>query len=139
MIRLFILLFIPLIAQAQNGDGITPTAYNGQQIHFGNGGGFVGIETTFVLLDDGNLFKKQSFADSFQHVVLIDSIVSDSIFLEYKSLELNKLNINKPGNIYKFVEHHQNNQSHKLVWSGKSGHEKPDYFYKRLKSLTKIE
>lgn len=119
-----------------------PQHYKGEQIHFGQGGGFTGAITHYALMDDGRIFQKPSNDTSF---VLLDKWEQDFVrqmFKNYHQLALDKINHYHPGNLYYFIEHHQFNEPvHRISW-GQSGHT-PDEnvitFYNLLYRNTKAK
>ena len=74
------------------------------QLNFGNGGGFTGAENMFVLLKNGQAFKKNSLSKETMELPNIKRKLIKDIFKQAESLDLNNLDINTPGNMYKFIE-----------------------------------
>ena len=119
---------------------LTPLEYKGDQLHFGQGGGFTGDVNYFILLDDGRVFKKEVRDSSY---ILYDTwkkTFVDQMFLNYESLALEKTDFYHPGNLYYFIEKHTRNLPvHRISW-GQSGYT-PDEnivtFYNLLYKSTK--
>ena len=99
-----------------------PKTENRDEIHFGQGGGFTGAVTHYILLEDGRVFQL-AWRDT--TLTLIDTwpgIFTRQMFLNYKSLKLDTLHVNKPGDLYYFVEYHSKKKpTHRIVWGS------PDY------------
>lgn len=74
-----------------------------QQLRFGNGGGFTGKETVFVLLENGQIFSK-SLDGALTEVAKVKSKKAKEQFDTATKLGLNMLNFQHPGNMYYFLE-----------------------------------
>ncbi len=74
------------------------------QLNFGNGGGFTGTEHLFVLLKNGQAFKQNSLSKETTELPNVKRKLVKDIFKQAESLDLNNLDINTPGNMYKFIE-----------------------------------
>lgn len=98
-----------------------PTRFKGEMIRFGQGGGFSGAVTEFVLLDDGRLFQKPWRDTSVVFMVRWEKKFTDQIFNNYKTLDLKNLTYNEPGDLYYFIDYQSgDNPHHRIVW-GKPG------------------
>lgn len=98
-----------------------PSDYKGKRIEFGQGGGFSGAVTQFVLLDDGRLFQRPWRDSSVVFVQQWKENLTSQLFLTYKSLNLQDLSYNEPGDLYYFIDFHPDLKSHhRIVW-GKPG------------------
>ncbi len=117
---------------------VLPENYDGQKIEFGSGGGFTGGVTTHTLLDNGDLYLQKPMSDTLNYLQRIEKNVATQIFSNYQTLKINELNINNPGNIYKFVTFYDGESVHKLVWSGKSEFNQLTLFYDNLKAITEL-
>ena len=118
---------------------ILPTNTEGERIEFGKGGGFAGIEDRFVLHETGFLMKKVMGSDSLTLIHKLDNNHSKQIFANYELLSLNEIELNDPGNIYKFIYKYDEGKEHKLVWHGKTVHNNLNLFYQNLNALIIIE
>jgi len=83
---------------------------------FGNGGGFAGIETTYTLLENGQLFKTDSKAPALLEVTGTKKKAANALFETAESLGLLKLEFSHPGNIYQFIEFQDDGQKKRIVW-----------------------
>lgn len=85
------------------------------QLQFGSGGGFVGKETTFVLLANGQLFMKD-IKGNYTEMIKISEKKAKKCFK--LSEALNSYKSNNPGNTYQFVGMYTDSTAHKMVWGG---------------------
>lgn len=101
-----------------------PNEYKGERLHFGQGGGFTGKVNSFVLLDDGRLFEKQDTAMTYRDKW--DAQFTRQVFSNYRTLQLDNVDHNQPGNLYYFIVFYNDSskEPHRIVW-GREGH-KPD-------------
>ncbi len=110
-----------------------------RQIVFGDGGGFAGIETSFTLLENGQLFKQVGVEGALVELKAVKAREAKMLFDKVNSLQLFKLDIQKPGNMYFFLRQITDNLDSRVTWGA------GDYFppqslvstYKELKALTK--
>jgi len=98
-----------------------PQKYSRDQIHFGQGGGFTGMLTYYVLLEDGRLFQRQMRDSSY---TLLDTWKQDFVsqmFSNYNLLHFDELDYYEPGDLYYFIEYHSGKEAiYKVAW-GKPG------------------
>ena len=113
-------LFILSVIAACSPSNLFPADYSGDQIHFGQGGGFTGNVSYYVILENGRLFQKQQKDNSYTHVTTWKKNFTREIFTDYEELRLDTLTYSEPGNLYYFVEMHDDNNVHRIVW-GKPG------------------
>jgi hypothetical protein len=120
-----------------------PEKYKGEQIHFGQGGGFTGELTYFALLDDGRLFKRSLRDSTFSLIDTWNSPFVAQMFTNYNSLSLDQIQFYEPGDLYYFIQHKSGDSPfHSITW-GRPG-TRPDqnivtYYnllYKSTKSKT---
>ncbi len=111
-----------------------PKNFEGQQIEFGSAGGFAGTVNSYSLLENGKLYKNNAFTDSSTFLIDVDIDLVQQIFSNYDVLNLSSIDINEPGNLYKFVTYKSEGQEHKMVWTGKSEDKNLNLFYGILNS-----
>ncbi len=91
--------------------------YSKDIIFFGKGGGIAGTETTYALLENGDLYKKAGITSKY---VLVKSLTKEETKQTFKNLEflgINTMQLNDPGNTYNFIQF--KDKSHpRIVWSG---------------------
>ena len=98
-----------------------PQKFKGDQIQFGQGGGFSGAVTQFVLFDDGRLFQIPWRDTTGVYIATWEKKFTKQVFDDYKILNLDKLSYNEPGDLYYFIDYHSvDKDDHRIVW-GKPG------------------
>ena len=108
------------------------------EIHFGQGGGFTGAVSHYILLEDGRLFQKAWQDSTLTYVDTWPGLFTRQMFLNYKSLNLDTINVNKPGNLYYFIEYHsRKNPVHRIVW-GNSEYQPDDNLVTYYSTLQKM-
>jgi hypothetical protein len=108
----------------------TPDTHTGRQLSFGNGGGFTGAESAYVLLDNGQLFG----VDSYVPLKQLSRTITRQLFDKADELQLSQLAFSHPGNIYYFIGLVEKNSTHRITW-GDSGQQAPgevENFYHQL-------
>jgi len=102
-----------------------PAEYRGEQIHFGQGGGFTGGVNYFALLDDGRLFQRNPKDSSYVYVDRWDKPFVKQMMNSYHQLQLDSLDYYEPGDLYYFIKHQSADAPlHRITW-GRNGF-KPD-------------
>lgn len=86
-----------------------------KQLRWGNGGGFVGRENTFTLLENGQIFKSEP-NDKMTELEKTKAGKAKKIFETAAALGLAKLNFEHPGNIYSFVELQEGDMVQRITW-----------------------
>jgi hypothetical protein len=82
-----------------------PAQDKGEQLHFGQGGGFTGAVTYFVLRDDGRIFSRDSEGTD-AYLTTLARPLTRQLFSHYRQVGLDKQQFNEPGNLYRFLELH---------------------------------
>ena len=113
---------------------LLPKNFKGQQIEFGSAGGFAGAVNSYTLLENGKLYKNNVFKDTSTFLMDVNLNLVQQIFTNYDVLNLSSIDVNEPGNLYKFVTYKSDGQEHKMVWSGKSEDKNLNLFYGILNS-----
>lgn len=109
------------------------------QLRFGNGGGFTGAVTTYTLLQNGQLFRNNSFDNITLQLGLLNVKEAKALFKEATALELAEKQVNKPSNIYYFITLQDKKMNATYTWGD------PEFtadhtiqaFYKKLTDITK--
>ena len=92
------------------------------QIHFGQGGGFTGMVTYFILLEDGRLFQRALQDSSYTLVDTWKQDFTTQMFSSYEALQLDHVDLLEPGDLYYFIEYRPKDAPpHRIVW-GRPGH-----------------
>jgi hypothetical protein len=116
---LFSLWFLPGFMQAAPDKIRYPANYKKAILFFGQGGGFTGAVTTYALLDNGRVFKKNTLTQpEFIYMGKLTKSDTRQLFNNYTFLGLDTVQTGEPGNIYHFVEYQLKKTRHKLTWGG---------------------
>ena len=95
-----------------------PDLYKGRVLTVGSGGGVVGVETTYSLLDDGRLFGKTSRAATYTFLGNRTPKNTRRVFWSVENrCRIKKTAFTKPGNLYRFVQWRKGTEKHKVVWA----------------------
>lgn len=110
-----------------------------KQLLFGNGGGVTGAVKEFILLDNGQIFTRTSFAGTPTKLGKISKKQAKAIYASYDQ-KLKSIELIKPGNQYKYIQMNiDSTQNYRQVW-GKPGETPPEEvldFYEQLTGLVK--
>ncbi len=109
------------------------------QIRWGHSGGFTGKAVTFILLENGQIFKNQSLDSSTTELPAVKSKIAAGMFSSAKTLELAKIQFDHPGNMSHFLEIWDATGKTRIVW-GSSEHQPEQKvldFYTVLQQLTR--
>lgn len=93
----------------------TPDAFPEKQLRWGSGGGFVGKETKFTLLENGQVFKDEPNRKTVE-LEKTKAKKAKSLFKTADELGLLTLDFQHPGNMYDFVEYQQGEVSKRISW-----------------------
>ena len=120
------LLFALLLCAALLSSQCKQTRYTAdnlpeKRLSFGDGGGFTGLETTFILFENGQIFKMTSKAPDLNEVTGTQGKTAKKLFETAVSLGVPGLDFLHPGNLYQFVEYQDGDQKRRIVW-GDSEH-----------------
>ena len=87
-----------------------------ETIRFGNGGGFTGILTTYILSPDGKLTRSND-PTSGQDISLLKTIDKKLTKRFYaKANKIKDYTFNSPDNLYFFLEIQTKEKNNKIVW-----------------------
>ena len=117
----------------------TPYDYKGQQIIFGQGGGFTGQVTEYTLLENGQLFagtNQEGFVDELKS---LDKNLVKQIFGTCKDLGFDTLALDNPGNQYYYFITKEGDKTNKIQWGAgeKDLPKELNILFGNLKTLTK--
>jgi hypothetical protein len=93
------------------------TEYNlpKEQIRFGKGGGIVGIEKSYTLLENGQLFEKV-VNGGLRGLDDVKKKKAKNLFEKAQALGLAGMNFQYPGNTYSFIEVHKEGGYNRIAW-----------------------
>ena len=118
---LFGILFLALVSVQCNTKKEIPQTFEGPHIAFGQGGGFSGLKTEYILLRNGNLYKRNAGSKDFKALKPFDKQFVGQIHRNIDFLNLKEIRCNNPGDLYYYVELHEKESVHRMVWG------KPDF------------
>lgn len=107
-----------------------------KQIQWGSGGGFVGKESYFILLENGQIFKHEPMmGDSIAEINGVKARAAKTAFKAADAAGLSTLDFRHPSNTYMFIVQAGN----RVVWGDKSHPvaEPVDKLYRQLNDLIK--
>lgn len=106
------------------------------RLQWGSGGGFLGKESYFILLDNGQIFKHEAMmGDSIAEIKGVKHRVAKSIFKAADEAGITALDFNYPANTYMFINH----SGKRVAWGDKNHPvgEPVDNLYHQLNDLIK--
>jgi hypothetical protein len=92
-----------------------PSALPDRQLRWGNGGGFVGKETAYTLLDNGQIFVQKT-GEALAPSASAKRRAAKSAFKTAETLGLAALDFQHPGNTYKFIEIQSGSAVRRISW-----------------------
>lgn len=92
-----------------------PNNMPAQQLRWGNGGGFVGKEVSYTLLDNGQIFMQEK-GGALSEAASTKSRTAKSLYQTAEALGLSRLDFQHPGNIYKFIEIQSSDGVKRISW-----------------------
>ncbi|MEZ0539965.1 FAD-binding oxidoreductase [Fibrella arboris] len=95
-----------------------PDTYTGRILSVGSGGGIVGRETSYSLLDDGRLFGRKAGQTSYTFIGKQTASNTKKVFWSAEDrCAIRKTTYSKPGNVYRFVSWRKGSEQHKVTWA----------------------
>jgi hypothetical protein len=140
MWKFFLLTFLGIsISQCKSVDYATPAEFIGPKFSFGNGGGFAGSYKEYLLCENGQLFFRTNAKSGYQELTKLDKSKVKQTFKNYELLQIGKMNIDDPGNLYYFLIQSSDDKIHKLQWGGMNikAPENLKVFYRNLMNMVK--
>ena len=138
-INFFFILSLPLLLTNCKTTKYTPESFPEVQIIFGDGGGFSGVVTEYILLENGQFFKKSSLKEKYEELEPLKKNEAKEIYERLAGLRLHKFDINHPGNLYYFLRFTNEELDHTITWGAGDYNLREDImsFYKDLRALLK--
>ena len=107
-------------------------------LRWGNGGGITGKETSYVLLENGQLFQRDGAQAALTALPSIKSRKADGLVDKAEKLGVLTLAFAHPGNTYQFIEFEDEGKKNRVVWGDGKFPVSADIaaFYQELTQLT---
>jgi len=86
-----------------------------KQLRWGSGGGFVGKENMFTLLENGQIFKSEP-NDKMTELEKTKAGKAKKLFELAQTLDLSKIDFQHPSNIYSFLEYQEGDMVKRITW-----------------------
>ncbi|MAT55217.1 MAG: hypothetical protein CMN32_12105 [Saprospirales bacterium] len=115
----------------------TPEKFPSKQIIWEQGGGFTGVEVSYTLLPNGQLFKRTGVDGPYIELKPLKKKKATPFFEKMASLQLYKQDIEKPGNLYYFLQEVTEATDSRVVW-GAGDFIPPAGFVKLYKELNAL-
>lgn len=134
-----ILISLPFWACKTQEQLYTPDTYEREIISFGSGGGFAGKYESFQILKNGQMYTSNLNSETASQMSRLDDQMVEQLFLNCVNLKIPEMQLDDPGNMYKFISYKENGNVHKVTWGGKNVDVPKELktFYKILKQLSK--
>ena len=115
-----------------------PGNFPDNQLRWGNGGGVVGKETTYTLLDNGQIFIRD-MGGPLTEIGKTKGKNAKELFGMIETLGLQKIDFQHPGNVYDFIEVLSGDSVHRISWGEKDKPVDPKIrdMFNRLNALVK--
>ncbi|WP_236648937.1 FAD-binding oxidoreductase [Spirosoma sp. 209] len=95
-----------------------PDSYAGRQLLAGSGGGFTGFTTTYILLDNGQLFRKHHGDTTYLPLGKQKRALVRRFFTAAEdTCQIKTTRYDQPGNRSRFVGWQQGEQTYRVTWS----------------------
>lgn len=108
--------FLFLYSKCKSSEVFTPETFDKRKINFGSGGGFAGTITEYSLLENGQLFGRQSQSSPWQAMDTLQKTQVKQYFKQIEQLNLLKVKFDRPGNWSYFITIEENGKPHKIQW-----------------------
>lgn len=117
----------------------SPETYPDKQLMFGSGGGFSGLVSTYVLLENGRIYDKPPTGDAYSRLTKISRKKAHEHFETAEELSNSEDGISEPGNIYHFVWLISSTDTVSWTWGNpqKQPSEELEQLYKTLMEETR--
>ena len=137
MNKIFISAWLILVLALAGCKTYQPDQLPTSQLRFGSGGGFTGAITEYVLLENGQIFIRETLDGAYQPLGKINKGRAKTIYQSWENKDLTKKEFQHPGNMYYFVTMVNDGKEHRLTW-GSHNHPAGDEikaFYKECRAL----
>ena len=94
--------------------------YTGARLILGNGGGFTGKYTEYILFENGQVFKNNMLNETVEDLGRIGKEETQQFFSNFEILGLSEIELHEPGNMNFYISVQRENTIHKLLWNSDS-------------------
>ena len=95
----------------------TPSNLPEERLQWGTGGGFVGKESFYILLENGQVFQHEgTWGDSIAEIETVKRKMAKSLFTTAEKAGLHTLDFNHPANMHSFISL---SKGKRIVWGDK--------------------
>ncbi|MEM6628496.1 MAG: hypothetical protein AAF694_02440 [Bacteroidota bacterium] len=115
----------------------SPDSYEKKQLIFGSGGGFMGTNEQFVLLDNGRLYTQDVMKDEYEEIGRVPKKMCKTLFQRADTLEIESTRFMNPGNKYFYLEVKNPSNQNRVTWGDSNTPIDEEYrhFYRKLMDL----
>lgn len=110
------------VFSACKGTQYTPASLPEQQLAFGDGGGFAGAYTEYLLLENGQLFVQKGLSGERMEIPATKKSTAKAMFKKATILLTDSTAFNYPGNVYYFLQRKDTGVDVRVTW-GAPGYE----------------
>ena len=110
------------VFSACKGTQYTPASLPEQQLAFGDGGGFAGAYTEYLLLENGQLFVQKGLSGERMEIPATKKSTAKAMFKKATILLTDSTAFNYPGNVYYFLQRKDTGLDVRVTW-GAPGYE----------------
>lgn len=86
------------------------------QLIFGSGGGFTGMVTEYLLLDNGQFFRVDTYTQEKTEIKHARKSKAEKIFNALDKMDILKIECNMPGNMYYYIVYKTEAIDHRVTW-----------------------
>lgn len=115
----FGMLAVILIGPACKQTRFTADKLPEKQLRWGSGGGVVGKEKSWILLENGQIFATDMMGKTTE-ADKVSGKKAKSLFKTAGALGIAKMEFNHPGNMYYFLEWKEGDMVSRIVWGDKN-------------------
>ena len=115
-VKNFVLIFlvISIISCKSSKQIFDPNKTKKEFLVFGVDGGFTGKVLKYYITKDGSVYSHSG--EEIKKIGVSPKGLTNQVFSNYISLEMDKIILNEPGNKYFFIESNLNDSSNKMTW-----------------------
>lgn len=110
----FLFSFVIILSSCNSTKNLNSTSE--KVIVFGNGGGFTGQVTEYVLDENGTFMKNDKLKSEVEILPSLKKSAIKKLFKELQSIQFDTINFKHPGNTYYFIRSANSATSHEVVW-----------------------